>query len=186
MVTYTQSVCSLDFRCDSGSILPSAPSFSSGLYLDVDGAYAKVSDEDVIRAALRILSARIVRGDRLTDPRNTREYFAMRFAGLEHEIFVCLYLNNRNRVIACEELFRGTIDGAAIHPREVVKRVLVHNAASVIFAHNHPSGVAEPSYTDGLITTRLKQALALIDVPVIDHLVVGGATVESMSERGFM
>jgi DNA repair protein RadC len=110
----------------------------------------------------------------------------MRFAGLEHEVFCCLYLDNRNRVIACEELFRGTIDGASVHPRAVVKRALIHNAAAIILAHNHPSGVAEPSQADELITRRLKQALALVDIRVLDHLIVADAVVESMAERGLL
>jgi DNA repair protein RadC len=96
-------------------------------------------------------------GPTLSNPQNTREYLRMRLRDLDHEVFCCLYLDNRNRVITCEELFRGTIDGATVHPREVVKRALAHNAAAVIFAHNHPSGVAEPSQADELITRRLKE-----------------------------
>jgi DNA repair protein RadC len=111
---------------------------------------------------------------------------ALRFAGLEHEVFACIYLDSRHRPIACEELFRGTIDGTSVHTREVVKRALVHNAAAVILAHNHPSGVAEPSQADELITRRLKEALALVDIRVLDHLIVGSGLVESMAERGCM
>jgi DNA repair protein RadC len=109
-------------------VLASASQFSSGLFIEEAGSYTAVEDEKVIASALRIVAQRLVRGDALIDPRRTREYLAMRFAGLEHEVFCCLYLDNCNRVIACEELFRGTIDGAWMHPREVVKQVLIHNA----------------------------------------------------------
>jgi DNA repair protein RadC len=125
-------------------------------------------------------------GPTLTNPQNTREYLRMRLRDLDHEVFCCLYLDNRNRVISCEELFRGTIDGATVHPREVVKRALAHNAAAVIFAHNHPSGVAEPSQADELITRRLKESLSAVDIRVLDHLVVGDGHCESMAERGML
>lgn len=184
MRTHSRSARSFNVRSPSGAVIPAAACFTSGLVAEASGAYAQVSDEEVIATALRILSRRIVRANALTNPRVTREYLAMRFAGLEHEMFACVYLDNRNRVIACEELFRGTIDGASVHPREVIKRALVHNAAAVILAHNHPSGVAEPSQADELITLRLKDALALIDVRVLDHLVVADAVIESMAERG--
>jgi DNA repair protein RadC len=97
-----------------------------------------------------------------------------------------LFLDNRNRVIECVEMFRGTIDGATVHPREVVKEALGRNAAAVIFAHNHPSGVAEPSQADELITRRLKEALSLVDIRVLDHLVVGGNVVTSFAEQGLL
>lgn len=125
-------------------------------------------------------------GPALTNPRNTREYLRMRLRDLDHEVFCCLYLDNRNRVITCEELFRGTIDGATVHPREVVKRALAHNAAAVILAHNHPSGVAEPSQADELITRRIKESLATVDIRVLDHLIVGDGHTESMAERGLL
>jgi DNA repair protein RadC len=125
-------------------------------------------------------------GPTLTNPNSTREYLRMRLRDLDHEVFCCLYLDNRNRVIACEELFRGTIDGASVHPREVVKRALAHNAAAVILAHNHPSGVAEPSQADELITRRIKESLGSVDIRVLDHLVVGDGHCESMAERGMI
>ncbi|HEY6642880.1 MAG TPA: DNA repair protein RadC [Povalibacter sp.] len=152
----------------------------------VDGSQSPVDDEAVIAAALRILAERLVRATALTNPRVTREYLMMRFANLEHEVFACIYLDNRSRVIACEDLFRGTIDGSSVHPREVVKQALIHNAAAVILAHNHPSGIAEPSQADELITRRLKQALALVDIRVLDHLIVGGAIATSLAERGLL
>lgn len=173
-------------RSPSGAVAPAAPCFSSGLVAEAGEHYTPIDDEAVIAAALHILSQRIVRGSALANPRATREYLAMRFAGLEHEVFACVFLDNRHRVIACEELFRGTIDGASVHPREVVKRALIHNAAAVILAHNHPNAVAEPSQADELVTRRLREALALIDVRVLDHLVVGGAVVESFAQRGLL
>ena len=186
MRTRPRSYRELNVRSDSGAIVPTAPRFSSGFVADVGGASAPVSDEEVIAAALRILSTRLARSSALTSPTATREYLAVRFGDFEHEVFVCLFLDTRHRVIACEELFRGTVDGASVHPREVVKRALAHNAAAVILAHNHPSGVAEPSEADRSITRRLNDALKLVDVRVLDHLIVGGASVVSMSERGLV
>jgi DNA repair protein RadC len=103
-----------------------------------------------------------------------------------HEVFACLFLDNKNRVIQYEELFYGTIDSSAVHPRQVVKRALYHNAAAAIVAHNHPSGVAEPSRADELITLRLKEALALIDVRLLDHIVIGDGQTVSLAERGLL
>jgi len=122
----------------------------------------------------------------LQNPRAVRDYLTVHYAGQEREVFGCLFLDNRHRLIAVEEMFLGTVDGASVHPREVVKRALKLNAAAVILAHNHPSGVAEPSQADELITTRLRDALALVDIRVLDHLVVGGATVTSFVERGLI
>lgn len=125
-------------------------------------------------------------GSALSNPRATREFLRMRLRDLPHEVFCCVYLDNRNRVIGFEELFRGTIDGASVHPREVVKQALARNAAAVILAHNHPSGVAEPSQADELVTRRLKEALALVDIRLLDHLVIGDAACESFAERGLL
>ncbi len=105
---------------------------------------------------------------------------------LAHEVFCCLYLDNRNRVISFDELFRGTIDGAAVYAREVVKQALARNATAVILAHNHPSGMAEPSLADELMTRRLREALALVDIRVLDHLVVGDSDCFSFAERGLL
>jgi DNA repair protein RadC len=125
-------------------------------------------------------------GPALTNPLATREFLRMRLRDLPHEVFCCVYLDNRHRVIGFEELFRGTIDGASVHPREVVKSALSRNAAAVILAHNHPSGVAEPSQADELITRRLKDALGLVDIRVLDHLIVGDSGCESLAERGLL
>jgi DNA repair protein RadC len=125
-------------------------------------------------------------GPALQSPAATREFLIARLRDTPHELFCCLHLDNRHRLIAFEELFRGTIDGASVHPREVVKQALAHNAAAMILAHNHPSGVAEPSRADELITRRLRDALQLVDIPVLDHLIVAGNGCVSLAERGLL
>lgn len=125
-------------------------------------------------------------GPPLANPRATREYLRTQLRDRDHEVFCCLFLDNRHRVIAFDEVFRGTIDGASVHPRDVVKLALARNAAAVILAHNHPSGVAEPSQADELITGRLRDALALVDIRVLDHIVVGDGTCVSFAERGLI
>ncbi|MGQ9658647.1 MAG: RadC family protein [Thermochromatium sp.] len=140
----------------------------------------------VLELSRRYLLTRLSDQDVLTSPEATRDYLKLRLYGLPHEIFACLFLDNRHRVIVYEELFRGTIDGASVHPREVVRRVIETNAAAVIFAHNHPSGVAEPSQADLRLTQRLKEALALIDVRVLDHIIVGDGDGTSFAERGLL
>jgi DNA repair protein RadC len=125
-------------------------------------------------------------GSTLIDARSTHEFLQMRLRDLPYEVFCCLWLDNRHRVIAFEELFRGTIDTASVHPREVVRRALSRNASAVILAHNHPSGLAEPSQADELVTRRLKEALALVEIRVVDHLVIGDGVCESFAERGLL
>jgi DNA repair protein RadC len=186
MRTRPRSAHRLYVRSPSGAVVPAEPCYSTGFVADADPTYLRVTDDEVIAAALRILSRRLVRSGVLRNPRVVREYVAMRLAALEYEVFGCLYLDSHHRVIAFEELFRGTIDGASVHPREVVKQVLIRNAAAVIFVHNHPSGIAEPSDVDQLTTHHLRQALALLEVRVLDHLIVGGATVTSLAERGLL
>lgn len=139
----------------------------------------------VLEIARRHLREKLERGDAMTSPDITRRYLQQQLRDYPYEVFACMFLDNRNRLITYEELFRGTIDGASVHPREVVKRALQHNAAAIIIAHNHPSGVAEPSQSDESITHRLKDALALVDVRLLDHFVVGDEVV-SMSERGLL
>jgi DNA repair protein RadC len=134
----------------------------------------------------RYLASEIERADALTNPRACAQYLRARIVAYPYEVFACVFLDNRHRVIAFEELFRGSIDGASVHPREVVRRCLAHNAAAVIFAHNHPSGVAEPSQADRDITHELKRALGLIDVRVLDHFVVGSGAPVSLAERGML
>ncbi len=186
MNTFRNTARHFNTRSRNCTLSDVAVCFSSGFTSEVDGVQRPVPDDAVIEMALRILAKRVVRSSPLSNPRLTREYLVVRFAELEHEVFTCVYLDNRNRVIACEDLFRGTLDGASIHPREVVKSALKRNAAAVILAHNHPSGVGEPSRNDQLITRRLVQALALIDVRVLDHVIVAGGATESMAERGML
>ena len=125
-------------------------------------------------------------GPPLANPRATRDYLRARLRDRDHEVFCCLFLDNRHRVIAFDEVFRGTIDGASVHPRDVVKLALARNAAAVILAHNHPSGIAEPSQADEMITGRLRDALALVDIRVLDHIVVGDGACVSFAERGLL
>jgi DNA repair protein RadC len=125
-------------------------------------------------------------GPALAAPDATRTFLLAQLRDRPYEVFCCLFLDNRHRLIAFEELFRGTIDRAGVHPREVLRQTMLHNAAAVIFAHNHPSGVLEPSQADELITQRLKEALALMDVRVLDHFIVGDGVCFSFSESGLL
>jgi DNA repair protein RadC len=134
----------------------------------------------------RVLKEELAARDALSSPRAVREYLRLALAGRQHEVFVVLLLDAQHRVIACEELFRGTLTQTSVYPREVVKCALGHNAAAVIFAHNHPSGVAEPSHADEILTRSLKSALGLVDVQVLDHFVVAGAATTSFAERGLL
>ena len=122
----------------------------------------------------------------LANPTACANFLRTRIGAYPYEVFACLFLDQRHRVLAFEELFRGSIDGASVHPREVVRRCLAHNAAAVILAHNHPSGVAEPSQADRDITAELKRALALIDVRVLDHFIIGSGAPTSLASRGWL
>jgi len=139
-----------------------------------------------LEVARRHYAADVSAGQSLISPGDTSRFLISRLRDRPFEVFCCLYLDARHRLIAFEELFRGTIDGASVHPREVVRQALAHNAASLIFAHNHPSGVAEPSWADELITLRLRDALALVDIRVLDHLIVAGPRVVSLAEKGLI
>ncbi len=140
----------------------------------------------VLELASRHLLSTLQRDDALTSPDHTRRYLSNRLRGRRQEVFACLFLDNRNRVLTYEELFYGTIDGASVHPREVVSRCLAHNAAAVILAHNHPSGVAEPSRADEQITRKLQQALELVEVRLLDHMIIGDGEITSLAERGIL
>ncbi|MEQ3634511.1 MAG: DNA repair protein RadC [Thalassolituus sp.] len=140
----------------------------------------------VLEMARRHLAEELRRGDALTSPEHTRQYLQAQLRDLDYEVFACLFLDNQNRVVKYDELFRGTIDGAAVYPREVLKKALAQGAAAVIFAHNHPSGIAEPSSADRVITDRLQQALSLVDIRVLDHLVIGDGYCVSFAERGWI
>ena len=156
------------------------------LYVRESDLFRVATPEETLVAAHQAISKRFRRGAALNSPGLVREYLRISFASLEHEVFCVLLLDTRHRLLSFQRMFRGTIDGASVFPREVVKEVLKYNAAAVIFAHNHPSGVAEPSPADECITRRLKQALALIDVRVLDHFVIAGTTFVSMAERGLL
>jgi len=119
-------------------------------------------------------------------PQDSKEYLISQIRDKEHEVFVCLYLDNRHQIIQYKELFRGTIDSASVYPREVVKQALHYNAAAIIVAHNHPSGISEPSQADEHITKRLKDALALVDIRLLDHFIIGSQSVCSLAERGLL
>ncbi len=140
----------------------------------------------VLEMARRHMFEGLQRGDALHNSEDTRQYFAARLRDYPYEVFACLFLDNRHRVIRFEELFVGTINGASVHPREVVKRALEYNAAAVVLAHNHPSGVAEPSQADKDLTQRLVAALQLVDIRVLDHLVIGDGSTVSFADRGLI
>ena len=134
----------------------------------------------------RHLAAQLQRGEALTDPAAAGRYFAQRLRGLGHEVFAVLYLDTRHRALGFEELFRGSIDGAEVHPRTVVERALAHSAAAVILGHNHPSGNAEPSAADRSVTARIKQALGLVEIRLLDHFVIGDGAPTSMARLGMV
>ena len=150
------------------------------------GAATYLQLQAALELARRYLFARLARGRVLGSPEEVRQFLQLKLRCLEHEVFACLFLDNQHAVIGYEELFRGTIDGASVYPREVVKRCLSLNAAAVIFAHNHPSGIAEPSQADQRLTQRLKAALGTVDIRVLDHFVVGDAEALSFAERGLL
>jgi len=140
----------------------------------------------VMEVARRALRETMSRGNALSSPRTVRDFLRLKLQDRPYEVFVGVFLDAQNRVLAVEELFRGTLTQTSVYPREVVKRALYFNAAALIFAHNHPSGVAEPSRSDEALTQALKQALALVDVKVLDHFVIGGGAAMSFAERGLL
>lgn len=148
---------------------------------------AKLSQlQAVLEMARRALAETLRAGDALGSPAAVRDFLRLTLGQREHEVFLAVLLDAQNRVLACEELFRGTLTQTSVYPREVVKCALQRNAAAVIFAHNHPSGVAEPSHADQVLTQSLKQALALVDVKVLDHFIVAGNSALSFAERGLI
>jgi DNA repair protein RadC len=151
-----------------------------------DGSSRPATAEEIIAAAREHMSRRVRRGTQLTSPKATRDYLSLKLGTLEREVFAVIFLDKRHRLISYQEMFQGTIDGASVHPREVVKEALKQNAAAVILAHPHPSGIAEPSQADELITNRLKEALSLIDVSILDHIIVAGGDTTSFAERSML
>jgi len=152
---------------------------------DPTGRYRPATDDEVLAAAKQSMNRRFRRGVAFTSPAATKAFLQVKLGDLEHEVFCILWLDQRHRLIAFQELFRGTIDGASVHPREVVKEALKHNAAACVLAHPHPSGEPEPSQADRALTKRLVDALRLIDVRVLDHVVVGESCV-SFAESGLL
>lgn len=150
------------------------------------GASKYAQLQAVLEMARRHLGETLRRGEALTDPDATRRYLTAQLRDRSYEVFAALFLDNRHRVIAFEELFRGTINGTSVHPREVLRRCLELNAAALIVAHNHPSGVAEPSVADRALTERLRDTLAQIDVRLLDHIVIGDGGAVSLAERGLL
>jgi DNA repair protein RadC len=154
--------------------------------LDAAGVYQRADAAIIIAEAKRRLASRFRRGAALCSPDAAKEAIQLNLLEREHEVFGCLYLDHRHRVLEFAELFRGTIDGASVYPREVVKAALGCNSAAVIFFHNHPSGEASPSEADKTLTQRLRTALALVDIRVLDHFVIGGDAVYSFAESGLL
>jgi DNA repair protein RadC len=153
---------------------------------DADGAFEPATTEQILTAARQALAHRVRRGASLSSPQKVREYLTMRLGHLDHEMFGLILVDNRHRVIEYIELFRGTIDGASVYPREIVKLALEKGAAACVLIHNHPSGVKDQSQADELITKRVAAALALIDVRVLDHCIVAGAEILSFAEQGLL
>lgn len=158
---------------------------SAAYQLSAENARRDEDDDALVKRALSVLARRHRRGRALSSPSETKQFLQLRLTGKPDEVFGCIFLNCQNRVIAVEELFYGTIDGTSVYPRVVARRALILNAAALIAFHNHPSGVAEPSHADTAITNRLRDALALVDIRLLDHFVVGDEVV-SFAERGML
>lgn len=156
------------------------------LFVRDKARYAPAEPEQVLAAAQQIVDARLVRGVSFKDPEVACTFFRDKLGHLEREVFAAVMLDTRHRLIEYVELFQGTIDGAEVHPREVARAALRLNAAAVLVAHNHPSGEVEPSAADRAVTVRLKQALALVDVRLLDHVIVGGRQCMSMAAKGLL
>lgn len=146
-----------------------------------------ISEGEVLAKALEILKNRLRKpGEAMTSPQSVKDYLTIKLAELEHEVFFTLWLDGQHRVIQFGSMFRGTMNQTSVYPREVVKEALRLNAGAVIFAHNHPSGMPEPSRADEMLTKTLQEALALVEVKVLDHIIVGGTTTVSFAERGLI
>ncbi len=176
----------LAVRSDRGHVAAPPETFSTRFFEQTETGIVPVADSAVIEASLGILAKRVARGSVLSSPSAVKHFLVTRLADLEHEIFGVLLLTTRHHLIDFVELFRGTLDGANVAPREVVKLVLARNAAAVILVHQHPSAVKDASRADELITATLKEALALISVRVVDHIIVAGRDTLSMAEQGLL
>lgn len=162
-------------------------SFDSSLMVrDAQGRYLLATAEQILEAARQAIERKMQRGTSFTSPAAVKEYLRAKLAGFEHEVFAVLFMDTQHRLIEYAEMFRGTIDGASVYPRERVKEALRLNAAAVIVSHNHPSGNPEPSGADRALTQRLKEALGPVDVRVLDHVIVAGTDTTSFAERGLI
>ena len=150
----------------------------------VDGQYRPARADEVLSQARRVLSRRVRRGATMSSPQAVKDYLRLEIGVLEHEVFCVLFLDAQHRIIELKQMFRGTVTQTSVYPREVVRKALEINAAAVILAHNHPSGVAEPSRADELLTQALKAALDLVDIKVLDHIVIAGNVAWSFAEKG--
>ncbi|VTU31693.1 DNA repair protein RadC [Variovorax sp. SRS16] len=156
------------------------------LVRDVAGEYRPAEANEVLQAAQRLLAGRVRGSDILTSPAAVRDFLRLRHGPLEHEVFAVVHLDSQHRVLDYVEMFRGTVTQTSVYPREVVKETLARNSAALLLVHGHPAGVAEPSRADEALTRTLKTALAMVDVLVLDHLIVGGEVIYSMAEHGLM
>lgn len=158
------------------------------LYIKKSSGRYEIADPAIIhkRSASLLLDQMARKIITFENPSTARDFLIAELGTLEHEVFCCIFLNTRHQLISFDQLFRGTIDGASVYPREVVKAALNHNASAVIFSHNHPSGIPEPSSADITLTRRLKTALELVDIRTLDHLVVGNFNAVSFAERGLL
>jgi len=156
---------------------------------DNNGKYkatCALTEKQILKAAKAILKKQFTKGKAFTNPNMVKNHLMFKYANYEHEVFICIFLDNQHRIIKEVEMFRGTIDSASVYPREVVKKALEVNAAAVIFSHNHPSGESTPSEADKHITEKLKSALGLIEVSILDHFIIGGAGLYSFAEHGLI
>jgi DNA repair protein RadC len=156
------------------------------LMRDVAGSYRPAQPDEVLQAALQVLAGQLQGAQVMSTPQVVRDFLRIKLGALPYEVFAVIHLDSQHRVIAYAELFRGTLSQTSVYPREVVREALLHNTAAIILVHNHPSGVPEPSRADEQLTHTLRSALALVDVRVLDHFVVGGERIVSFAERGLL
>lgn len=159
---------------------------SSLLVRDVTGQYRAAEADEVLLAAQQLLAAQVRGSDVMSSPAVVKDFLRARLASLSHEVFAVVHLDAQNRVLDYVEMFRGTVSQTSVYPREVVRDALLRNSSALLLVHNHPSGLADPSRADEVLTQTLKQAAALIDVRVLDHFIVAGSAVQSMAERGLV
>jgi DNA repair protein RadC len=177
---------SLVVRSNRGHIQKPTDMSSTDFVRQTPTGQTPVMDSEIVSAALGILAKRIAKGSIIKNMEDAKKYLAVRFADLQHEVFAIVYLTSRHAVIACDEIFRGTVNSASVYPREVVKTALQYNAAAILIAHPHPSGICEPSHADELITTRIRDACALLEIRLIDHILIAGNRAISFAELGML